>query len=135
MAALLRYANYAKVARDLDVSRTTVMRWARGEAVTPWQLRRVRDLFGVNENDPLQPIRAEEVVDKLGQILANQETIIGALVPAERMAQAVELIGRLEALLPPPAESPHAEAPDTGRGAAGQPHPAGGSLPGRSLEG
>lgn len=45
--ALLRYANYAKVARDLSVSRQTVMRWSRGEAVTPWQLRRLRELFGV----------------------------------------------------------------------------------------
>ena len=129
LAAALRDSGY-------DVSDRTVQRWKAGEiAPKPQDVAAIRRVLGVHENDPLKPEWVEGVEDKLGQVLDKQDAIIGALIPAERMAQAVELIGRLEALLPLPSESSPEAAPDTGQDAAGRPRLGGGSLPGRSLEG
>lgn len=119
-----------------SVSERTVQRWKKGDTrPKPQDVAAIRRVVGASENDPLKPAWVEGVEDKLGQILNNQDTIIGALIPESRLAQAVELIGRLEQLLPPPGESSPEATPDTGQDAAGPLHPAGESPPGRSLGG
>lgn len=46
---LLKLANYARVAEVLGVSRASVAPWAKGQQVTPWQLRRLQELLGRND--------------------------------------------------------------------------------------
>ena len=43
--ALLTYANYAKVAAALQVSRVSVAEWAKGKSVTPYRLRQLEQLL------------------------------------------------------------------------------------------
>lgn len=43
--ALLAYANYAKVANALLVSRAAVAEWAKGRSVTPYRLRQLEQLL------------------------------------------------------------------------------------------
>lgn len=43
--SLLAYANYAKVAAALLVSRATVADWAKGRSVTPYRLRQLEQLL------------------------------------------------------------------------------------------
>ena len=43
--AMLRYANYAKVAEALLVSRASVADWAKGKSVTPYRVRQLEQLL------------------------------------------------------------------------------------------
>lgn len=69
MGELLQYANLAKVASALNVSRQSVADWARGKNVTPFRLRQVEDL--------LRPQRAgESVLDPTtGELLTEMRAI------------------------------------------------------------
>ena len=69
MAELLQYANLAKVASALNVSRQSVADWARGRNVTPFRLRQVEDL--------LRPQRAgEAALDPTnGELLTEMRAI------------------------------------------------------------
>ena len=124
MTALLRYANYAKVARDLDVSRQTVMRWAKGMAVTPWQLRRVRELYGVDtETPPLQvEERLERIESKVDAIYERQlevaasasRQVIEALADPERLAWVERLAAMIQAASTTPSSEGSDDPPGTG---------------------
>jgi transcriptional regulator with XRE-family HTH domain len=52
---LMRYANAAKVADALGVSRATAARWARGESGDPLALQGVRRLFGLDTQKEAPP--------------------------------------------------------------------------------
>jgi len=69
MAELLQYANLAKVASALNVSRQSVADWARGRNVTPFRLRQIEDL--------LRPQRAGEAVlePTTGELLTEMRAI------------------------------------------------------------
>lgn len=105
----------------------TVTRWCEGHPVPAWADALVRSAMGVGTNESPPPWaeaviaelghkeaaprlaeRLDEIERKIDAVRANQErvadgasaAIIEALAPPERMARAVELIERLEALLP-----------------------------------
>lgn len=86
MGELLQYANLAKVASALNVSRQSVADWARGKNVTPFRLRQVEDL--------LRPQRVgESVLDPTtGELLTEMRAIRRLLQRREKPALTVEAI-------------------------------------------
>lgn len=83
MLDLLRYANYAKVAEDLGVTRQTVARWAKGESVPIWATRQVERLIvGDRKEAPLAE-QLEGLEQRLtAAIEANRELLRQALADA-----------------------------------------------------
>lgn len=74
MVELLRYANRAKVAEALGVSRATTSMWARGRQVSPYRLREVEALLNPGP-DRLDAIQAgvERVENQLVTLRAILE--------------------------------------------------------------
>ena len=101
--SLLAYANYAKVAGALLVSRATVADWAKGKSVTPYRLRQLEQLLrpdlDIAKAPPPDWARAlQETVDSIharqDTIMARQgavadtatQKVIEALADPERLA-------------------------------------------------
>lgn len=63
MVELMAYASPSKVAAALGVSKTSTGKWAKGENVTPYRLRQVRNL--------LRPPAPAQVPDWAERILAG----------------------------------------------------------------
>jgi hypothetical protein len=104
MRALLRYANFTHVAQGLTqagypVSGPTVSRWAQGRNVTPMAVKLVERLIleGIEESPPAW---AEGLADKTAR------KVIEALVDPQVLAALPAAIAALEALPPPPDDSP-----------------------------
>lgn len=68
--ALLRYANYAKVAAALDVSRATVAEWAKGRGVNPLRARQLEQLLrpDIQATDEDYPRWAGALLDTIGRL-------------------------------------------------------------------
>ena len=112
--ALLTYANYAKVAAALQVSRTAVAEWAKGQSVTPYRLRQLEQLLRpdlqIEEPPPPEWARAMHA-ELVEMILANRETVTQAL--AEETARyGVE---RALAEQPPAEPAPDKQGPQRER--------------------
>lgn len=91
MMALLRYANYAKVAAALGVSRASVADWAAGRHVTPARLHAVRKLMNA-ENAP--PAEADGAYRKVA-IEAAEEVVRRLVTPEVVERAALRLEARL----------------------------------------
>ena len=102
MTALLRYANFRKVGDALGVTRQTVSRWARGDAITPYQERRLRELLDEETAAP-EWERLEAKVDAIARSLGV------SLLEVEAQARAGAALREHSALAddddPPPAAS------------------------------
>lgn len=87
--SLLAYANYAKVAAALLVSRATVADWAKGKSVTPYRLRQLEQLLRpdleIAKAPP--PDWARALQQRVDAIYESQK-VIEALVDPERLAWA-----------------------------------------------
>lgn len=110
MQQLLTYANLAKVAAALRVSRNAVSQWARGNDVTPYRVRQVRDLLRPTPADAGPISRAEiEMLyrELLGEVRMNRAVVQAVFTGADRawIQQAME---RVAAELSPPARPPAA---------------------------
>lgn len=74
MVELLTYANYAKVGAALGVSRNAVSEWARGNDVTPYRVRQVRDLLRPpSASDGSEPQWARALLHQMAQIADTQK--------------------------------------------------------------
>lgn len=100
MRELLRYANYAKVAGALGVSRTSVAAWAKGRDVSPFRLRQVEGL--------LLPEREEAPTPEWAQGLREDVAAIRSGVESEAIGLAAlrAVLESIGARLPPPADDP-----------------------------
>jgi DNA-binding transcriptional regulator YdaS (Cro superfamily) len=63
MRRLLRYANFAKVANALGVSRASVAEWAKGHNVSPYRLQQIESLL-IPGHDESAPAGAEALATK-----------------------------------------------------------------------
>lgn len=68
MRELLRYANYAKVAEALGVSRSSVAEWAKGRDVSPYRLRQVESLLIPEHEETPRPEWAEGLEAQMSQV-------------------------------------------------------------------
>ena len=110
--AMLRYANYAKVAEALLVSRASVADWAKGKSVTPYRVRQLEQLLrpDLQAQQESPPAWAEGLVDDA--IARTVRLLGGPEYPA-----ALELLReRLEGIPPPPHEAGDAEGEAPGPG-------------------
>jgi hypothetical protein len=74
MIELLTYANYAKVAAALNVSRNAVSAWSRGRDVTPYRVRQVRDLLRPpSARDETEPQWARALLHQMAQAAADAQ--------------------------------------------------------------
>ena len=109
---MLRYANYAKVAEALLVSRASVADWAKGKSVTPYRVRQLEQLLrpDLQAQQERPPAWAEGLVDDA--IARTVRLLGGPEYPA-----ALELLReRLEGIPPPPHEAGDAEGGAPGPG-------------------
>ena len=131
--ALLTYANYAKVATALQVSRTAVAEWAKGRSVNPFRLRQLEQLLrpDLQIEEAPQPTWAGAMEQRLTDELRRNRTLIEALAPADIREAAARVIERLEALpLPDDAARDETDGGED-RAAAAPPGPGPGSRRGR----
>jgi DNA-binding transcriptional regulator YdaS (Cro superfamily) len=68
LMALLRYANYSAIARELGVSAQAVKNWAEGRNTSPARLVQVRALYGITKEAP-RPDWAEGLEDRIAERL------------------------------------------------------------------
>lgn len=116
--ALLTYANYAKVATALLVSRAAVADWAKGKSVTPYRLRQLEQLLrpDLQTKEAAPPEWAERLEAKVDAIYARQTEVadsasrhvIEALADPERL----EWVERLAAMIRAESATPSSEASD-----------------------
>jgi transposase-like protein len=66
LMALLRYANYSAIARELGVSAQAVKNWAEGRNTSPARLVQVRALYGITKEAP-RPEWAEGLEDRIAE--------------------------------------------------------------------
>jgi transposase-like protein len=106
LMALLRYANYSAIARDLGLSAQAVKNWAEGRNTSLGRLEQVRALFGITKEAP-RPEWAEGLEDRIAERL---EARLSLEIPArvvERVAARLELPQQRSVEDPPE----HIEAP------------------------
>lgn len=119
---LLTYANYAKVAGALHVSRAAVADWAKGMSVTPYRLHQLEQLLrpDLQTQKEAAPPWAERLEDKLDQVVANQSAVtdeavrqlLAALASPGRVADVESIAAELRRVPPPSGEAPP-DSPDT----------------------
>ena len=108
--ALLAYANYAKVATALLVSRAAVADWAKGRSVTPYRLRQLEQLLrpDLQTKEAAPPEWAERLEQKVDAIYERQNTVaatasrqvIEALADPERLAWVERLAAMIQGASP-----------------------------------
>jgi hypothetical protein len=129
MAALLEHANYQSVATALNVSRTAVWRWSRGEAVTPGALARVQSLL----RPDLPPFTTKEAASLITRRLlagvvaleTKAEVTPAELATAQDSAELIEAALEADARLA--AELEASRRKSAGRAAGQGASPGGGS--------
>lgn len=88
MVDLLRYANYSRVAKALNVSKNAVSEWAHGRDVSPYRVRQVRDLLRPPQPEPQPPEWAERLLAGVMVLERKGEVTAGELDQAEADAVA-----------------------------------------------
>ena len=93
---LLTYANYAKVAGALLVSRAAVADWAKGRSVTPYRLRQLEQLLRPDLDTEIPPPGwaaalgdeiAQKVVERLSGVTAQELAGVDEMQPELDAAQ------------------------------------------------
>ena len=117
--SLLAYANYAKVAAALLVSRAAVADWAKGKSVTPYRLRQLEQLLrpDLQTHENAAPLEEE----RLGRI-ERLVTAIAAATPGvvlEEVEAVIQRVDEIERSRPQPDESHQTGGPGIRGGSAG----------------
>jgi len=89
MRELLRYANYAKVAAAIGVTRAAVAEWAKGRDVSPYRLHQVEELLTPGQHESA-PAWAEALADR-----AVDRILSGVLAPGQ-VQDVLAVIAELE---------------------------------------
>jgi DNA-binding transcriptional regulator YdaS (Cro superfamily) len=114
LMALLRYANYSAIARELGVSAQAVKNWAEGRNTSPARLVQVRALYGITKEAP-RPDWAEGLEDRIAERL---EARLSLEVPERVVERVATRLGlpqpRSDVDLPEHIEAPRDSA-DTAR--------------------
>jgi predicted transcriptional regulator len=70
LVALLRYANFSAIGRELGVSAQAVKNWAEGRNTSPARLNQVRALYGLDtQEETPRPDWAEGLEDRIAERL------------------------------------------------------------------
>jgi transcriptional regulator with XRE-family HTH domain len=104
---MLRYANYAKVADALQVSRAAVADWAKGRSVTPYRVNQLEQLLRPDlDIEKRPPGWAEGLVADVDAIRRGVESEAIGLAALRALIESTQSL-----LLPPDADPVDAPAP------------------------
>lgn len=106
MVDLLTYANRAKVADALRVSRASVSRWAKGKDVTPYRVRQVEQLLRPERPAAGVPTWAVRLLEGMFAVERRSGITGGELAEAEAQVAAYLAVALQEQPEPDNADAP-----------------------------